>query len=403
MIWKGLFILLAVLVLQVPILLVNLLISDREQLSSETVEEVSEQYGGKQTIYPPELRMPYKTTEKNDKGGTVVKNAVHTITADNAEVTGNVQVETLHRSIYDVNVYQADLKINGSFIISSEDSSYFKDKVYMYLKIGEMRGLEDNIVAVIDGKEYMFDLSDDGLHAEINTASLRPGQVINYSIGIKTKGARSLKFRPDSKTFKVDITSDHPAPSFGGTFLPNERNLTDNGFDAQWTITEFNTFGVYDPSFYVDLIVPVSQYQQTTRATKYSFLIILLVFLAIFLVETISRQEVHYIQYVVTGFSLCLFYLLLLSLAEYLSFSWAYLIAAGMTVVALGGYFIGFLKSKTAIGCTAAVVLLYAFIYLLLNLETGSLLVGSLALFVILCLIMYFTRKNITQPAADNE
>ena len=144
----------------------------------------------------------------------------------------------------------------------------------------------------------------------------------------------------------------------------------------------------------MEFVVPVSQYQQTTRAIKYSFLIILLVFTAIFLVEVISRQEVNYIQYIVTGFSLCLFYLLLLSISEYLAFGWAYLIASGMTVTALGGYFIGFFMSKTAVGCTVAVAILYAFIYVLLNLETGSLLVGSLALFVILSLIMYFTRKN---------
>jgi inner membrane protein len=81
-------------------------------------------------------------------------------------------------------------------------------------------------------------------------------------------------------------------------------------------------------------------------------------------------------------------------MSEYLAFGWAYLIASGMTVTALGGYFIGFLRSKTAVGCTVAVAVLYAFIYVLLNLETGSLLVGSLALFAILSLIMYFTRKN---------
>ena len=122
MIFKGLYILLAVLVLQVPILHVNRLISSREELSSQTIEGVSGQYGGKQTIYPPVLRMPYKTTEKDGKGGTVVKDAVHKIDANKAEVTGNLQVETLHRSIYDVNVYQADLRIKGSFVISSEDS-----------------------------------------------------------------------------------------------------------------------------------------------------------------------------------------------------------------------------------------------------------------------------------------
>jgi inner membrane protein len=224
--------------------------------------------------------------------------------------------------------------------------------------------------------------------------TLVPGQVIEYSISFRTKGAESLRFFPKSDTFKVNLTSNYSSPGFDGSFLPNERTVNDDGFTAQWVVNEFNTYGNNYPEFYVEFVVPVSQYQQTTRAIKYSFLIILLVFTAIFLVETISRQEVNYIQYIVTGFSLCLFYLLLLSMSEYLAFGWAYLIASGMTITALGGYFIGFLRSKTAVGCTVAVAVLYAFIYVLLNLETGSLLVGSLALFAILSLIMYFTRKN---------
>ena len=43
MLKKGVFILLAVLVLQIPILLVNFLISEREELSAETETEVSKQ------------------------------------------------------------------------------------------------------------------------------------------------------------------------------------------------------------------------------------------------------------------------------------------------------------------------------------------------------------------------
>lgn len=394
MLKKGVFILLAVLVLQIPILLVNILISEREELSEETETEVSKQWAGVQDIYPPILKIPYQSKEVNSNGETLLKDAVRVLEPEVAKVTGDVRVKTLHRSIYDVPVYKADLGITGHFELSDDDFAVYKDKLYMYISLGEMRGLEDNINASVNGKEYQFELADDGLRIGLDPAGLAAGSLIDYSINIRTKGAKSLRFRPEAATFNVDLRSDHPSPSFGGAFLPNERNVTDEGFDAQWTVTEMNTFGMYDSVFYVDLIVPVSQYQQTGRATKYSFLIILLVFAAIYLVETITRQEVNYIQYIVTGFSLCLFYLLLLSISEYMAFGWAYLIASGMTVTALGGYFIGFLRSKTAVGCTVAVAILYAFIYILLNLETGSLLVGSLALFAILSLIMYFTRNN---------
>ena len=394
MLKKGVFILLAVLVLQIPILLVNFLISEREELSAETETEVSKQWAGVQDIYPPSLKIPYQSKEVNSKGETLLKDAVRVVEPEVAKVTGDVSVTTLHRSIYDVPVYRADLGITGHFELSDDDFAVYKDKLYMYISLGEMRGLEDNITASVNGREYQFELADDGLRIELDPAGFAAGSSIDYSIDIRTKGAKSLRFRPEAAAFNVDIRSDHPSPSFGGAFLPNERNVTDEGFEAQWTVTEMNTFGEYDPVFYVDLMVPVSQYQQTGRATKYSFLIILLVFAAIYLVETITRQEVNYIQYIVTGFSLCLFYLLLLSISEYMAFGWAYLIASGMTVTALGGYFIGFLRSRIAVFCTTSVAVLYAFIYLLLNLETGSLLVGSLALFVILSLIMYFTRNN---------
>lgn len=394
MIWKGVFILLAVLILQIPILLVRNLIDDRQELSSEAQKEVTRQVGGAQMIYAPELKFPYKQNEIDLKGNAVYSDKVRKINAKAAEINGNVDVEMLHRSIYEIPIYKADFKIDGSFVISDNDFKYYNGTVYLYFPIGDFKGLENKITAHVDGRDYTFTLAEDGLRTKLDMDTLVQGQVIEYSISFRTKGAESLRFFPKSDTFKVNLTSNYSSPGFDGSFLPNERTVNDDGFTAQWVVNEFNTYGNSYPEFYVEFVVPVSQYQQTTRAIKYSFLIILLVFTAIFLVETISRQEVNYIQYIVTGFSLCLFYLLLLSMSEYLAFGWAYLIASGMTVTALGGYFIGFLRSKTAVGCTVAVAVLYAFIYVLLNLETGSLLVGSLALFAILSLIMYFTRKN---------
>lgn len=127
---------------------------------------------------------------------------------------------------------------------------------------------------------------------------------------------------------------------------------------------------------------------------KYSFLIVILILSVIFLVESITKSKINIVQYLVTGLSLCLFYLLLLSICEYISFGWAYLIAAAMTTGALGGYFYGFLKSKIAGVFTLATGILYAFIYMHLQMESGALLCATLALFVILCVIMYFTRNQ---------
>jgi inner membrane protein len=127
---------------------------------------------------------------------------------------------------------------------------------------------------------------------------------------------------------------------------------------------------------------------------KYSFLFFIIVLTGIFLVELITRTRINLVQYIVTGLSLCLFYLLLLSISEYVAFGWAYLIAAVMTTGALGGYFYGFLKSKVALAFTFGTAALYAYIYMMLQMETGALLFGSLALFVILAVVMYFTRNQ---------
>jgi len=48
-----------------------------------------------------------------------------------------------------------------------------------------------------------------------------------------------------------------------------------------------------------------------------------LVFTAFFLFEVTARQKIHPFQYLMVGAALCLFYLLLLSISEFIGFSWA--------------------------------------------------------------------------------
>ena len=102
------------------------------------------------------------------------------------------------------------------------------------------------------------------------------------------------------------------------------------------------------PSFGVELFRSVDHYQKATRSSKYAVLFIFLTFLVFFLLEIFSKQKLHAIQYLLVGFSMILFYLLLLSLSEHIPFWGAYGIASVTVVTMITGYIKGVLKNKTA-------------------------------------------------------
>ena len=163
------------------------------------------------------------------------------------------------------------------------------------------------------------------------------------------------------------------------------------------------TLNVFLALFGVDLLLPVEQYQQATRSVKYASLFIILTFVICFFVEITRKKNIHPFQYLLVGLALCLFYTLLISISEYLGFGWAYLIAAVMTIALLVCYLAGLLKIKrTACLIGGLLALLYAYIYILLQMETYALLTGSIGLFIILAIIMRFSLKiNWNNPISD--
>ena len=147
-------------------------------------------------------------------------------------------------------------------------------------------------------------------------------------------------------------------------------------------------------AFGVQLFLPADEYQQTTRSAKYAILFVVLTFALFFLMEVSSKQRVHPIQYLLVGLALCIFYILLLSISEHLGFTWSYLISALAVIGMVGLYAKSVLPGKTkslVVGGNVAV--LYGYLYFILQLQDYALLVGSLGLFTILSLIMYFTRN----------
>jgi inner membrane protein len=141
-------------------------------------------------------------------------------------------------------------------------------------------------------------------------------------------------------------------------------------------------------------VQPTDSYAKTQRSVKYAILIIALTFTIFFFLEVLQKRQVHPLQYVLVGIALCVFYTLLLSISEYTGFNIAYVISATATVLLISLYTLGiFRQVKIAAGFAAALGGLYTYLFVLIQLQDYALLFGSIGLFVIIAIIMFYSRK----------
>lgn len=221
------------------------------------------------------------------------------------------------------------------------------------------------------------------------------------------KGVKELEFIPLGADTKVEINSSWNSPGFIGSFLPEKSSISDDGFNAEWKVSSFGRSypqhwsgdslsfrDIESSSFGVRLFDSINFYEKITRSAKYAIMFIVLTFLAFFLFEVFSKLKIHPLQYLLIGISLVLFYLLLLSLSEHIGFLFAYLTASVATITLVSVYSLSLLeKSIHAFIIAAILSALYTYLYILLQLESFSLLIGSVFLFAIIALVMYLTRK----------
>ena len=391
---KIIFMVVLSLLLLIPLGMVKSQIRDREQSADEARAEVAGSWGREQTLSGPRLSFSRaltdeeKAVEKN--GNTRIYETVHP-TRLHYDVEARTQ--KLHRSIYDVMVYTADIVISGVFRLSEKYLDFSKE-TELALYLSDLRGIEGAVSLSLDGRDYS--VTQGGVESvrqavELPKDAFGTDRPVPFEIRMRLRGSEAIYFRPVGDLTEVNLRADCPTPSFDGDFLPADRQVEEDGFEASWTVSAINRGRPEGTRFGVKLLPALSQYQQTTRTAKYGILIILLVFVAGLAVEFVFKKSIHIIQYLVIGLSLVLFYALLLSFSELMAFWLAYLLAAAMTTAALTGYFRGILKDRTAWLLGALVALAYVVCYILLQMKTFALLAGTLVLFVILVGIMYFT------------
>lgn len=405
-----------VFLLLIPSIYIGSLISERKEIKETAFAEVSSSWGGKQNIGGPVLHIPFTKTVKDTAGGTSTYEDVVKILPLNLNIDGKVDSELRNRGIYKFTFYTSVNKVIGNFDLSSisdidtSNTQLKWNEAYVLFGITDMKGIKDNITLKWNGIQTQFSpglISDDVFESGVSKrVNVNPYGINNFEIDLALNGSESLTFLPLGKETKVNLASNWGDPSFSGNFLPEERNITDNSFQASWKVLDLNRnypqswikknnkIEIASSAFGLNFFVPLNGYTEVIRAVKYVLMFIGLTFIMFFFVEYLGKKRIHPIQYLLVGFSLVVFYLLLLSLSEYLQFSVAYLISSVSIITLIGLYSASVLKSKKfAFYISLALVFLYGFLYILLLNEDYSLLIGSIGIFAVLAVIMYFLRN----------
>ena len=281
--------------------------------------------------------------------------------------------------------------MNGSYVLP--EAVYNGKNLKIKMKVSDLKGLTDTPQIRFLNKDYKFDVDDSGqLYTIVELPKEnQTDRIIPFTMQLELKGTERLMFAPSADETVLSISSSYANPSFVGEYLPLSRDVNEDGFTAKWKVLKINK----KRSEYmgVDFIEVASQYQQAIRSVKYGMLIICLVFVAGLLVEFVTQRQIHVVQYAIIGLSLTLFYSLLTAFSDIIPFGWSYLIASTMTTMALTLYYRGILKHKSAWILGGFISIMYVTNYILLQMETYSLLAGSLLLFVLLSVMMYFTAN----------
>ncbi|MDD5261694.1 MAG: cell envelope integrity protein CreD [Methylacidiphilales bacterium] len=415
-----------ILLLLIPLSMVESVLNERIQRRNEAIGDITSTWGKDQSITGPVLVVPYQYTwkEYNGKKEEIIRTDTARACFLPAELSIEGKADSIRRArgIYEAIVYSTSLTLKGRFAVPDWDALKIDRKdvqwndAYLALAINDLRGAKGQIQASWGGTTIPFKPGSglpgfsSGIYAPLKGTPL-PGAPIVFSVDLDLNGSSSLNFTPLGIKNETHLASNWPSPSFSGAYLPAQHQVSAGGFDANWQVSyygrsypqswtsripgvEFNENTVAQSRYGVKFINLVDFYRNIERAIKYGILFVLLTFTAFFLFEVTGKLRIHMFQYILVGGALCLFYLALIALSEFLRFGCAYAVAAGACTLMISIYSLAFLKSgfrTLLMGVGLAGI--YSFLYVILQLEDYSLLVGTIGLFIALGAVMYATRK----------
>lgn len=406
-------------------LCIKSIIYERESLSEATQLEVSKSWSSNQTFIGPVLCVPVR-----ESGKAGIYTCLY-VFPEHMNVDATVKSEKLHRGIFDASVYNAAVNIEGTFNLKDMVESTFDvdsqkslwidwEHGQVIAAIGDAKGLEEGIQITLNDSSIMLDehfntygskelrsIFGSSYEAVCELANLKGmlKKEVKFSLKTNLKGSGELHFAPIGKDSKVTMHGNSTDPSFMGMTLPSTREITKDGFTATWKVIDISR-KADDQVFYskgksmsfdtvgTKFLVRGGQYTQINRALKYAFLVILLSLVAVFFGEMSVGSEINALNYLLIGAALVLFYLMLLSLAEWIGFGLAYIASAVLILGMVALYLNAIVHDKKTVTAICLFMgLVDVFIYILLIIADMALLVGTFGLFIVLGIAMFFSLK----------
>lgn len=430
----------------IPLLMVYGLVSDRQHQARVAQDTITQGSGGAQVVAGPVLVIPYRderTSVEQIDGRSVTRSVEYReelyLSPESQQVTTALEPERKQKAIYETVIYLAEMSGTARFELPEDLSRYgvtrdqlILDEAQIRFGTSDPRGLRATADLAVGGEtiplkpgEGVAASGGAGFHGFLDWSQAEPLEV---QWAYTLRGSRSITLVPRGGQTEWRVTSPWRHPGFSGSFLPDESDISSDGFNASWSIGNLalgqgmvlqadpgppipgeadgrpmmietapardGTASVPSMAATISLIDPVDVYSQVDRAVKYGFLFIGFTFLAYLMFDVIGGARVAAAEYLLTGAGLVLFFVLLLAFAEVIGFTLAYIVASAAIIGLLTAYSAAVLNSWLRARIIGALLLaLYALLYVLLSLEAFSLLIGSVLVFIALAGVMYATRR----------
>lgn len=419
-----------VLLMTIPMFFVGAVVNDRSYLAREAAREVGREWGGPQILSGPVLIVPVqgpvtRTEEVERKGPDgkivtevveiteVVRKSAVRIYPEQFDVAISAQTEERRRGLFPVPVFRSELTAGLRFPaldltgVLSKGEQPLWDAARLEIRLSDNRALrgEASLVAQA-GPLRLEPLTGQSGPGGLVARTGDPRQLGDLTLKLGINGAEQLMVAPVGRNTQVTMASDWPDPSFGGAFLPNDRTVSDTGFEASWTIPHLarnlaqmsrydSDSAARDLAFGVQFYQPNDFYQKAYRAARYAILFIALTFLTVMLIENRTGKPTHPVQYVLIGLAQSVFVLLMVAYAEQFGFGPAYAGASAATIALLMMFgWTGLKLGRRTWVLGALLVLLYAVLYLILRSADYALLAGATLAFVALGATMFATKDE---------
>ena len=416
---KGFAILALTCVILIALFMLSSVIDDREKYRSAAVHSIEASYAGPQVLIGPVLVRPYtQTTEAVEVGANGAKKTVVRkleLTARTfpqvLDVHGAMLPSVRRHGLYTVPVYEFQGELKGSLDVVDPltEGIVVWGEPYLELSVADVRGIVGTPKVLVNGvAETMLQGApattgwQPNLRVPLRGVSVQK-EHFNFVLELNLAGTETLGIAPVGDSNHLEVLSSWKSPLFDGQFLPRTRQVGSGGFRAAWDVSslasgtqlqlEANPEKTID-LIHVGLTTLVDPYTLSNRAVKYGILFVVLTFGGFFMFELIKQLPIHPVQYLLVGFGLAIFFLLLVSFSEHMAFGFAYLIASVACIGLLTFYLSYVLRSvERGLGFGATLTALYAAIYGLLISEDNALVLGSLMLFFVLSAVMFVTRN----------